>query len=283
MLGNERVDAAAPTVTELIRAALEQAPWGLAVFEESLRGLRLLYANAAAQPVIDLALVHLEDMRTAGDRGPSSEGQRAARAMDLRIVRLGQGRVAVFMDMSAERAGMEEQLRRITRFWAAVLEHIPGLLLIKDAAEGRIVAMSRAWESEHGLALETALGHTDAELFPPEIAAAYRDADREAVAQGGVVLIPEERLATPRGERWLRTRKVGIRVGEGEGRPGYVLLIAEDITEQRAREAEVQRAHVELRRQVEEARAEVDEKARIAEELARRLASLEQQLGSAGG
>jgi PAS domain S-box-containing protein len=140
----------------------------------------------------------------------------------------------------------EAELRNSARFLDSVLENLPNMVFVKDAEELRFVRFNRAGEELLGLSRDDLIGKNDYDLFSEPAADAFTGKDREVLAAGAVVDIPEEPLDTAtNGTRLLHTRKVAIRGEQGE--PLYLLGISEDITERRAAEraAEAARADAE--------------------------------------
>jgi PAS domain S-box-containing protein len=149
------------------------------------------------------------------------------------------------------------ELEDSTHFLDSVIENLPVMLFVKDAADLRMVRWNKAGEELVGVSRQELLGKTDYDFFPKEQADFFVAKDREVLNGGQLVDIPEEPISTPRGTRFLHTRKVPV-LGR-DGQPKYLLGISEDITE---------------RKQAEEAlgssKAELSESMRIA-----RLASWE--------
>jgi PAS domain S-box-containing protein len=159
------------------------------------------------------------------------------------------GTVLVFRDMTAERAAAEAA-REANAFLDSIVENIPHMIFVKDAAELRFVRFNRAGEELLGTKREALLGKNDFDFFPEEQAVFFQEKDRHVLAGKDVLDIPEEPIKTPHGERWLHTKKIPM-PGEG-GRPGYLLGISEDISERKAMADELRRAHADLERRVEE-------------------------------
>ncbi len=121
------------------------------------------------------------------------------------------------------------ELKRTKIFLNAIVESIPSMVFVKDAADGRFVLLNEAGENLLQLKREDLIGKTDHDLFDPEEAERFRTADREVVASGELVTIDKEPLSTPDGIRLLRTQKVGV--PDINGNPRYLLGISEDVTE----------------------------------------------------
>lgn len=125
-----------------------------------------------------------------------------------------------------------EDLRESEAFLKNIVENIPAMVFVKDADELRYVALNRAGEGVLGYAREEMLGKNDRDLFPEDQAAFFSLKDREVLAQGELLEIPEETVKTRSGEdRILRTKKIPLFDSEGKAR--YLLGIAEDITDRK--------------------------------------------------
>jgi len=85
------------------------------------------------------------------------------------------------------------------------------------------------------------IGKNDYDFFPKEEADWFTKLDREVLASGELVDIPEEPIDTRRlGKRFLHTKKIPIL--DASGTPRFLLGISEDITEQKEFQQELRRA-----------------------------------------
>lgn len=126
-----------------------------------------------------------------------------------------------------ERAAVE--LKGTQIFLDAIVESIPSMVFVKDATDGRFVLLNKAGEALLGVDRRDLVGKTDFDLFDEDDARRFRAADQAVVASGKLVCIENEPLATPNGQRSLRTQK--IFVPDIDGKPRYLLGISEDVTE----------------------------------------------------
>jgi PAS domain S-box-containing protein len=124
-----------------------------------------------------------------------------------------------------------ESVTRSEKFLSAVVENIPNMVFVKEAGELRFERFNRAGELLLGESREKLLGKNDYDFFPKDQADFFIQKDRETLAGKVVVDIPEEPIETPKGRRWLHTRKVPIL--DADGKPTYLLGISEDVTEQK--------------------------------------------------
>jgi len=163
------------------------------------------------------------------------------------VVALGWLLWRVRRDMNARREA-ESHLEQATHFQESLLDNIPALIFAKDAKDLRFVRLNRHGAELLGYNSEQMLGKTDFDFFPPEQARAFIAKDREVLAQGGIVDIPDEELDTVNhGRRTLHTYKVPVL--DAAGRPTLLLGISLDITEQKANERRIVALNEELTRQ----------------------------------
>jgi PAS domain S-box-containing protein len=146
-----------------------------------------------------------------------------------------------------ERRRAEEELRSSERFLDSVLENLPNMVFVKDAQELRFVRFNRAGEELLGCSRGELMGKSDHDLFPKQQADFFIQRDREVLASGEVVDIPEEPIDTvEKGSRILHTRKIAIRDERGE--PRFLLGVSEDITDRRLAERAAEAAQAEAER-----------------------------------
>lgn len=133
-----------------------------------------------------------------------------------------------------DRKHAEAQRQESQAFLNSVIENIPHLIFVKDAAELRFVRLNKVGEELLGYPQEALIGKTDYDLFPVEQAEFFTRKDRETLAQKQLVEITEEPIKTPQGDRFLQTRKIPICDQTGESQ--YLLGISVDITERKQME-----------------------------------------------
>jgi PAS domain S-box-containing protein len=137
------------------------------------------------------------------------------------------------------------ELEAATSFLDSIVENIPNMILVKDARELRFVRFNQAGEELIGVNRKDLIGKNDYDFFPQEEADFFTAKDREVLAGGKLVDIPEEPIDTlHQGTRLLHTIKVPI-LGR-DGQPQYLLGISEDITERKQAEAERERLLAEV-------------------------------------
>jgi len=94
-----------------------------------------------------------------------------------------------------ERKQAEQALRESRAHLHAILDNCPAMIFDKDL-DGRYRQINRQFERTFNLTPEKVLGRTDAEVFPPELAAAFRATDC-AVLEAGRSLSLKNMPSTP--------------------------------------------------------------------------------------
>jgi len=140
----------------------------------------------------------------------------------------------VILDIT-ERKQAEVELQSTQAFLNSVVENLPFGVFIKDAVDLRVMYWNKASEELFGYSREDVLGKNDYDFLPREQAKYLRAKDRQVLAGGQLVEIPEAPLNTPHlGERLIRTQKVPLL--DETGTPRYLLGISQDITESKRAE-----------------------------------------------
>jgi diguanylate cyclase (GGDEF)-like protein/PAS domain S-box-containing protein len=128
-----------------------------------------------------------------------------------------------------DREQAQNELASTQIFLNAVVESIPSMVFVKEAADGKFVLLNRAGEKLLGTSRDELIGKSDFDLFDHDDAVRFRKADSDVVESGELITIENEPLATPNGVRSLRTQKIGV--PDKDGKPRYLLGISEDVTE----------------------------------------------------
>jgi PAS domain S-box-containing protein len=122
----------------------------------------------------------------------------------------------------------ENALRETNTRLDALIEAIPDVIYFKDA-QGRNLAVNRAYEKLLGLEKKDILGKTDEQLLPPILAEQCWKSDQEVIKARQLVRI-EEQLAGEQGERiFFDTVKVPLL--DEQGNVKGLVGISRDVTE----------------------------------------------------
>ena len=139
-----------------------------------------------------------------------------------------------------------EALHQSEVFLESVIDNIPAMVFVKDAATLRYVKLNRAGEKLLGLSRQEMTGKNDYDFFPNAVADRLAQTDRQALAEGRLVEITEETIQTRHlGERILYTRKIPI--FDRYKTPRYLLGISEDISERKQGREALEAANRKLR------------------------------------
>ena len=160
------------------------------------------------------------------ERSMREARQRASISMAIFLL-LAAGIAALLFRVARDERALQEN----ERFLDGIVENIPAMVFVKDAANLRFVKLNKAGEELLGYSRQELIGRNDHDFFPKEEADFFTAKDREVLADLKVVEIQEEPIQTKFGLRTLHTRKVGI--ADREGKPRFLVGISVDITERK--------------------------------------------------
>jgi len=244
--GKQRVDAlrlafaqlikrdqqpAAPAELRAQAAAGRASAYELAGFVGALALLMIsaLYLRLEVlRPILRVG--NAADEMTAGDLSARVEPASATE-----LSRLASSFNAMADALQDGRGRLEHQateLRRTEVFLNSVLEHIPNMLLVRDAHDLSFVRFNRAGEELLGYSRDELLGKNAYDIFAADIAESLSAQDLATLASGVPLDIPEEAVRTRNnGVRYLHTMKIPVM--DEDGTAQYLLGISEDITERK--------------------------------------------------
>jgi PAS domain S-box-containing protein len=171
--------------------------------------------------------------------------ERVIRADGVERTLLSQGRAIVGADGTVtslvgvchdvtDRTRAEQALGASERRMRAIIDNTPSLITVKDL-DGRYVMSNREARSIIGLESEELMGIHCVDVFPAEVAAEQRQADRRAASEGEAVF-GETSLEREGEERSYVT--VTFPLPDEEGFPVETCTIATDVTERKERDSE---------------------------------------------
>jgi PAS domain S-box-containing protein len=123
----------------------------------------------------------------------------------------------------------QDRLRESEERFRQFMDNSPAIAWVKDA-EGRYVYLNRAYEQRFGVTLDTWRGKTDFELWPADIAQAFRDHDLVVWREGQARQVTEQVRTADGALSWWLYSKFLITAAGGER---YIAGSGVDITEQK--------------------------------------------------
>ena len=127
----------------------------------------------------------------------------------------------------------------------AIIENLPSIVFVKDAASLRFVRFNKAAEDILGYSKSEVLGKSDQDLFPAEEAAILMAKEWEILENNSPLTISEAEVITRNQQiRILQTKKIPLY--DHSGKVKYLLAIAEDITERKNIEMVLQKHQMAL-------------------------------------
>ena len=146
------------------------------------------------------------------------------------------GLVGIGRDIT-ERKGAEQTVANEQALLRSLVDHLPVAVYLKDLAGRKTLANPMELSYAGATSEAEVLGKMDSDLFPPEVAAAYRADDQKVLDTGQPVINREGSFTKPDGSViWFLTSKVQLR--DATGRVTGLAGINLDITERmRAEEA----------------------------------------------
>jgi PAS domain S-box-containing protein len=143
------------------------------------------------------------------------------------------------------RRDAEADLLEANRFLDSLIENLPVMVFVKDAQTLRYVRQNRATLELLGLSKEEVIGKLDRDFLPAEQADFVLARDREVLAAGRLVNVPEQSIDSRlHGVRILNTMKMPI--FDESGKPKFLLGISVDITERKLAEGAMRELNAEL-------------------------------------
>jgi len=162
-----------------------------------------------------------------------------------REMRARRGAEHALRDNLTEVKRAEANLTAANRFLDSLIDNLPVMIFVKDARTLCYVRQNRATLDLLGLSRDDVIGKRDRDFLPAEQADFIQAKDREVLAAGRLVDIPEQPIHTRLlGVRTLHTMKMPIL--DEHGRPEFLLGISEDITERKLAEQAIRELNAAL-------------------------------------
>jgi PAS domain S-box-containing protein len=132
-----------------------------------------------------------------------------------------------------DRITVASERRRLEKLLNLVVDNIPFIVIVRDAATSKILFVNRACEENSGEKREDIIGKRSASFRSGERNLWRQAARDKLVATGEPVFNPEQVMVSPvKGERMVRTSDYPLNDESGELR--YILSISEDVTDRNA-------------------------------------------------
>src|SRR5690606_34069155 len=129
----------------------------------------------------------------------------------------------VLAALAQERWRAQSEQRSSEARFQAFMQHSPAIAFMKTA-DGRYVFGSAAWAAQFGRPAAELLGRSDAELWPPETAAAFAESDRTVLATGRPVELTEQGRDREGRPHWWTTLKFPIEQDDGSRLIGGIAI-----------------------------------------------------------
>jgi len=161
-------------------------------------------------------------------------------------------RLSAVIDVTEPKRAQEE-LSRQKKLLAAIIDHLPVGVFIKDAKTFRYVMRNRFNKAVFGSLADDFVGKSAHELFPKEQADKFIETDREAVDTRQMVEVDEQEVIGRSGDvRIQHVRKVPLFDANGE--PWLIVGISDDITGRKRAEQALRESNEFLRSMIESSR-----------------------------
>jgi len=190
--------------------------------------------------------------------GRTSELQQSNHALQAEVVERKQAEEALRQAHNelekrvAERTAELSQERRLLR---TLINNLPDCIYAKDAAGRKTMANAADLKNLRCRTEAEAIGKSDFDVFPPDIAEKFW-ADDQKVIQGEPVINREELSVNDEGEKyWQLTSKLPLR--DQDGKIVGLVGIGRNITEQKQAEEALRQSRDELEKRVVERTAEL--------------------------
>lgn len=147
------------------------------------------------------------------------------------------GSVATHLDVSDQRR-LSRQLASTKQFLETVLDNVPACVAAKNIEDGRYIFANAAYERFWAFSRDHVVGKNARELFAPSSAANIEATDQAALTSPDGQFRNE--FEVERGEERRMVASIRIAVRDESNRPGFLLLVFEDITDRRSLSQELE-------------------------------------------
>ncbi|MDO9185487.1 MAG: PAS domain S-box protein [Bacteroidia bacterium] len=149
-------------------------------------------------------------------------------------------------DITENRKSLDA-LKISENFLDSIIENFPIIIFVKNVSDLRYVRVNKLVEELFGFSKKEIIGKSDYELFPKEEADRFVANDKKLLETGKLFEIDEEPVHTKyKGIRIIETKIVLVK--DSIGKPIYILGIANDITDRKKIQTELDNKTKELAR-----------------------------------
>lgn len=149
-------------------------------------------------------------------------------------------------DISENRKVLDA-LKLSENFLDSIIDNFPAIIFVKNVSDLRYIRVNKVVEELFGYSRKEIIGKNDYEVFPKDEADRFVANDKKLLETGKLLEIADEPAHTKyKGIRILETKIVLIK--DSIGKPVYILGIANDITERKKIQAELDNKTEELAR-----------------------------------
>jgi diguanylate cyclase (GGDEF)-like protein/PAS domain S-box-containing protein len=149
----------------------------------------------------------------------------------------GGGWVATFEDITAQKLA-EKELDEARLFLDSIIENIPIAVIVKDAKTGKYLLANRAFQMMRTSLKGNFLGQTIFDIYEPHVAEIMDKLDTACLQSETGINFDEHELDIPKlGPRILNTKRIAVRDKLGASK--YLVVVIEDVTEQRRLEKRI--------------------------------------------
>lgn len=217
---------------------------------EQMTGMRLgaIDANLGSDRFAEV----LQRLRACGTyHGETQYRTRAGTefAVDVVLQRVEHGEqefIFLLVRDISDRKRSEEELRRVRNHLDLVIDSLPVLVSVRDAATGRFVSMNRAGEALTGLSRQQVVGRSWHEIYGRQFADLYAELDRRALTEGRRIDRPRDVMLRTDGRALTVNQRVvpifddqadstaanASPAGHGHPAAKYVMSIIDDLTDE---------------------------------------------------
>ncbi len=153
----------------------------------------------------------------------------------------------IFWDVTATKRA-EDELRRREELLQAIMDQTPAVIYLKDL-NGRYLYINREFETLFHLKRERTVAKTDFDIFPPDFAQRFQDADAMILTKGCPVTLDEQ---APHDDGPHDYLSVKFPIFDPSGKPWALCGISTDITVRKRFEEELRQRNHDLKQALAE-------------------------------